>query len=255
MKSNFTRALTLLLLSASITQIHSLTEETAMIFSATNGAIGVIGGALAGAMTYADPRYGAQEALICLGVGAAFGGFSGLLMYLGLYQYTPKGRIYAASSIISYVSKNKLASPNSFATNEELFLDTTARFHVRWPIAQAHELAIELFDNLSSAAVLLELAARDTQNHLEINEIEKLNSKIEPLAKTLQKHATALQEHPRYEIQATLLEGHRRELRIEEKAEQRHREAMAQQAALHTAAMAQQQALHRPAGAAPLRRR
>lgn len=255
MTSNFTKILALLLFSTSVTQVHSLTENEAMGFSATGG---VIAGAVAGAMTYGaicHPRYGTQEAAISLGVGAAVGGVSGLLMYWGLYQYTPKARIYAASLIISNVTKNRLASPNAFTTNEELFSDATARFHVRWPIAQAHELTIALFDDLSNAAALLDLAATDTQNQLEISEIEKLSGKIEPLAIKLQKHATAFQEHPRYEIQATLLEGHRRELRIEEKAAQRHREAMAQQASLHTAAMAQQQALHRPAPAAPLHRR
>ncbi len=257
MTSNFTKMLALLLFSTSVTQVHSLTENAATGYSVGGG---VIAGAVAGAITYdliQQPFHqnGAQEALISLGVGAVVGGVSGLLMYWGLYQYTPKARIYAASRIISNVSKNRLASPNAFETDEELFSDATARFHVRWPIAQAHELTIALFDDLSNAAALLDLAATDTQNQLEISEIEKLSGKIEPLAIKLQKHATAFQEHPRYEIQATLLEGHRRELRIEEKAAQRHREAMAQQASLHTAAMAQQQALHRPAPAAPLHRR
>ena len=241
--NKFTKTLALILLGTSVTHVHSLTENTRTGISIGGGAVA---GVITSAMVYtAMDRNQDYRTLATIGAGLGVAGVTGLVLYYALGQFTPTARVAQALRIINAIEQHQLG--NEFDAKEELFSYATGRYHVRWPIAEGHEHCIALLGNLNAGLVLLNLAAADAPDAILMNEIERLSRKISPLSKILQKNANLFQSHDRYEIQATLLEGHRREQRMEAKAEERHQQAMAQQQAIHMQAMAQQAAIHRPA--------
>ena len=238
MKSNFTKILALLLFSASVTQVHPLTENAATGYSiAGSVAVGIIAGGIT-YMSLKDSKLldsDIEKILASIAVGAGVGGTAGLLIYYcWLAKLTPTGRLAIANHLINQINRDGLIAAGEDA--DAIFAYAANRYHVRWPLALAHEDYVEMLNQLSDAELLLRLAAPDTNDERVLAEINRVAPRVAPLVDTIQRQVRALQDHRHYAIQANLLEGHRREERIEEQAERRHREAILLQQQLLTEA-------------------
>jgi hypothetical protein len=243
---NCTRALVLTLLCASVShEAKPLTETAATGYSIAGG---VAIAALVGGIIYynTDDDLGTEAAklkkfLIAAAVGAGVGGLTGLtLYYCWLSNLTPSGRLAAAQLLINEVNRNGIVNA------DDLFAYVAGRYNIRWPLALAHEDCIRLLNKLDRARLKLNLAMPDVQDDQVRDEIQRLLPTVAPLINNVQRQARALQRHRQYEVQAVLLEGNRREQRMEQEAAQRHREAMAAQERRHQEAMRQQERLLRP---------
>lgn len=242
----FTKAAAFILFGALSNHIYALTDKEVIGYSVASG---VVVGSVAG-LALASSPHNSNKIAKSLVAACLAGGVSGFIAYWILSQYTPQARLKAAQGIVRNISRAKLAQ-GLFITEDELFDFAEKLFNIRWPIALAHEDCITMLDRLEGADLLLHLAAKDTVERGLLSEIANLAAEIEPLSKILKKHARILQTHTQYDIQVILLEGFRREQRMEEEAKQRHREAMQkqddlmrQQRMLHEEAMRQQRMLN-----------
>lgn len=241
--NTFSKAIALTIVSTQLSVLNPITEKELFTYTTLSGVgTATVVGGLTFAQLYSGSSSTLNKSITSLVGGSLAGGLVSILVYALLSSKTPKNRVLAAEKIFSIVHKNKFAHDN-FNNQEELFSVANRSFNVRWPIASAHESCTDMEFSLHSALDLLDKATHDTQDKQLLIEIDRLETKIYSLIPILVKHARQFQLHPQYEIQALLLDGYRREERLKKEAEERHREAMAQQERLHREAMAQQKRL------------